>query len=61
MCILITQNNDQFIINSEDNSDANKTTIGGLRIEITNEEERMILHLTRKEATELAKLIRLNK
>ena len=55
------QNGDYIEIYSEDNSDNLnlKTTVGGIQFRIEEEDgNRIVTHLTRREATELAKLIR---
>ncbi len=55
---MILQNGDEIDISSEDNSDNLKTTTGGIRLVIEEEDgNRIVTHLTRKEATELAGLI----
>lgn len=53
------QNGDYIDIYSENNSDNLKTTTGGIKFIIDEEDgNRITTHLTRREATELARLIR---
>ena len=59
---MILQNGDEIIIESENNSDNLKTTTGGIQFWIVEEDgNQIVTHLTRREATELAKLIRKRK
>lgn len=56
---MILQNDDEITIHSENNSDNLKTTTGGIQFRIVEKDgNRIITHLTRREATELARLIR---